>query len=157
MSQYRIYLEAPDYLAQWMKHDLWNETTGRVEFERGSAPHTVLATFLRRTPADYDPGDVSALVPVEVPTFKGVNPDSHNYLPRRGRVALLGACKRMFKRLLEKDLSALARADVQISDIVYAFMEKHGIDDTPKNWETIRQMYKRLRDRDTATVEVNQC
>jgi hypothetical protein len=47
--------------------------------------------------------------------------------------------------VLWNELSVLFNEDVQISDIIYAFMENHGISDDPKNWETIRQMYLRLR------------
>ena len=75
MSQYIIYIKVPDYLYQWLRHDFWNPGLGRVEFERGSNCHSILSRFLRRRPADYKEPDPTGLLPVEVPTFKGMNPD----------------------------------------------------------------------------------
>ena len=153
MSGYCIYLKVPTYLDQWLRHDYWNAMTGRVEFERGSNIHAILSTFLRKRPVDYDPGDVAELLPVEVPTFKGMNPEQHNYLGTEGQKAVVSAIKRNFKRLIDKELSVFRNKDISITDIIYAFMAQHGIDNSARNWETIRQMYKRLRDKSLGTEE----
>ncbi len=156
MSSYSIFLKVPSYLDQWLRHDYWNPTTGRVEFERGSNAHAILSRFLRREPAGYERGDVDGLLPVEVPTFKGMNPDQHNYLIVEGQKALVSAIKRNFKALLDKELSVFYTQDVVITDIIYAFMAKHGIENTERNWETIRQMFKRLRDKSVKSGHVNE-
>lgn len=147
MSQYCIYLKLPDYLDQWLRHDYWNPVTGRVEFERGSNTHAILSRFLRRRPADYEAGDTSELLPIEVPTFKGMNPDQHNYLIKEGQKALASTIRRNFKMLVDKELSVFYSKDVAITDIIYAFMADHGIEPSAQNWESIRQTYKRLRDK----------
>ena len=147
MSLYNIYIQVPEYLDQWLRHDFWNATLGRVEFERGSNCHCILSRFLRHRPKGWKEGDVSGLLPVEVPTFKGVNPDQHNYLIVEGEKALVSAIKRNFKTLLDRELSCFYIRDVVITDIIYAFMATHGIEPTGKNWETIRQMFKRMRDK----------
>lgn len=156
MSLYNIYIKVPDYLEQWLRHDFWNPGLGRVEFERGSNCHSILSRFLRRRPVGYVEGDVSGLLPVEVPTFKGMNPDQHNYLIAEGEKALVSAIKRNFKALVDRELSCFYIRDVVITDIIYAFMASHGIDSTEKNWETIRQMFKRLRDK-SIRCSVNKC
>lgn len=153
MSQYTIHLHVPDYLDQWLRHDHWNPDRQRVEFERGSNVHSILSCFLRKTPAGYIKPDTEGLLPVEVPTFKGMFPDCHNYLTAEGHRALVSALKRNFKALLDKELSVFYTHDVVITDIVYAFMAKHGIESNERNWETIRQMYKRLRDK---SLKINQ-
>lgn len=145
MSQYVIYLSVPSYLDQWLRHEYWNATTGRVEFERGSNCHAILSQFLKKEPAGYERGDVKGLLPVEVPTFKGMNPDQHNFLIDAGRKALVSALKRNFKTLLDRELSVFYSEDVNITELIEAFMEKHGIRYDPKDWETIRQMFYRLR------------
>jgi len=127
-----------------------------VEFERGSNCHSILSRFLRRRPADYSEPDTASLLPVEVPTFKGMNPDSHNFLIPEGEKALVSAIKRNFKTLIDRELSCFYIRDVVITDIIYAFMATHGIDPTEKNWETIRQMFKRLRDK-SSRANVNVC
>ena len=91
---------------------------------------------------------------MEVPTFKGMKPETHNYLSREGQSALISAIKRNFKVLLDKELSVFFAHDVSITDIVYAFMDKHGIEPTAQNWETIRQMYKRMRDKSVKSESV---
>lgn len=157
MSKYCIYLKVPDYLDQWLRHDFWNPYSGRVEFERGSNSHSILSRYLRKEPPGYDPGDTSGLLPVEVPTFKGMNPDQHNYLIEEGKKALVSALKRNFKALLDRELSVFFAQDVVITDIIYAFMASHGIENTERNWETIRQMYKRLRDKSIKSRDVKLC
>lgn len=157
MSQYCIYLKVPPYLDQWLRHDYWNPDTGRVEFERGSNTHSIMSRFLRRQPKHFVPGDVSGLLPVEVPTFKGMNPDQHNYLGLDGQKALVSAIKRNFKTLIDKELSVFYSLDVSITDIIYAFMEDHCIEKTERNWEAIRQMYYRQREKNIRANNVNQC
>lgn len=147
MSNYNFYLKVPSYLDQWLRHDYWNPVTGRVEFERGSNIHSILSTFLRKQPHGFDPGDVSELLPVEVPSFKGMNPDQHNYLGRDGQKAVVSAIKRNFKTCIDKELSVFYNQDISITDIIYAFMETHGIDKTERNWEAIRQMFYRQREK----------
>lgn len=43
------------------------------------------------------------------------------------------------------ELHELFGHDVQITDIIYDFMDRHGIERSERNWEAIRQMYYRLR------------
>jgi hypothetical protein len=108
----------------------------------------VLALFIKRRPAGYTPvtnAESSDLIPIQVPQQSGKNPDTFNYLPEAGVDALKSTIRKRFKMVLWNELSVLFNEDVQISDIIYAFMENHGISDDPKNWETIRQMYLRLR------------
>lgn len=145
MSQFSVYIQAPDYLAQWLRHDFWDPETGRVVFPRGSAPRAVLYSLLRKAPRDYRPGDTAGLLPVEVPTFKGLNPSSFNYLPSSGQAALVSTCKKLFRSTLFEELHGLFGHDVQITDIIYDFMDRHGIERTERNWEAIRQMYARMR------------
>lgn len=147
MSQYNIYISVPEYLDQWLRHDFWNPGLKRVEFERGSNCHAILSRFLRRRPPEYAEGDTTGFLPVEVPTFKGMNPDHHNFLTAEGEKALVSAIKRNFKALVDRELSCFYSRNVVITDIIYAFMASHGIEPTEKNWETIRQMFKRLRDK----------
>lgn len=151
MSQFTLYIKAPDYLAQWLRHHYWDETTGRVVFQRGSAPQAVLYSLLRQPPKGYVEKPDAALLPVEVPSFKGINPATRNYLSESGRAALVSACKKLFRSVMIIELGELFSHDVQITDIIYDFMDKHGIERTETNWETIRQMYLRMRKKSQAS------
>ena len=145
MSQFSVYINPPEYLGQWLRHEYWDSETERVVFPRGSAPRAVLAAMLRKAPSRYLPSHGPCSLPVEVPTFKGINPASFNYLSLSGHAALIAACKTLFKSTLFNELHVLFDHDVQITDIIYDFMDRHGIERTERNWETIRQMYLRMR------------
>lgn len=150
MSQFSVYINPPEYLGQWLRHDFWDDESERVVFPRGSAPRAVLCSLLRKAPRDFHPGDTSGQIPVEVPTFKGINPATFNYLSPTGQTALISACKKLFQSTLSNELHELFNHDVQITDIIYEFMDRHGIDRTERNWETIRQMYSRMRKKSQA-------
>ena len=150
MSQYTLYIKAPAYLDQWLRHQYWDEASGRVVFQRGSAPQAVLYSLLRQPPKGYVEKPDPTLLPVEVPSFKGVNPATRNYLSESGRAALISACKKLFRSMMILELGELFGHDVQITDIIYDFMDKHGIERTETNWETIRQMYLRMRKKSQA-------
>ena len=145
MSQFSVYINPPEYLFQWLKNSYCDEETHRVVFPRGSAPRAVLYASLRANPKNYRQGDTSGLLPVEVPTFKGLNPATFNYLPPTGKKALISTCKKLFKATMYRELHDLFSHDVQITDIIYDFMDRHNIERSEKNWETIRQMYARMR------------
>lgn len=146
MSQFSVYIQAPDYLDQWLRHEYWDPETSRVVFPRGSAPRAVLYSVLRKAPRNWrPPSDTARLLPVEVPTFKGINPSTFNYLRPTGQAALVSTCKKLFRAMLFKELHVLFDHEVQITDVIYDFMDSHGIERTERNWEAIRQMYARMR------------
>lgn len=148
MSQYTVYIKVPDYLNQWCRHEFWNPDTKRVEFPRGSAPRVILQTLLSRAPRpSLAYHDHSGELPVEVPTFKGINPKCYNHLPEAGKKALVSCLKKYFSSVMWQELHPLLNQDIQITDVVYAFLDRHGIEPTPQNWETVRQMYYRMRKR----------
>lgn len=99
MSQFSVYINPPEYLGQWLRHDFWDVESKRVVFPRGSAPRAVLASLLRKAPAHFIPDSNPALIPVEVPSFKGLNPATFNYLSPTGQTALISACKNSFRLL----------------------------------------------------------
>lgn len=146
MSQLSIYLKLPDYLDQWLRNEYWSAEHNRVEFPRGSAPRAILQSCLTKTPR----GALSHLpskneIPIEVPTFKGINPHVYCYLPDRGRKALVSCLKKHFAGVVWQEMQPLLTHDIQISDVVYAFLDRHGIEPTAQNWETVRQMFYRMR------------
>lgn len=153
MSKYTVFIKFPDYMAQWLRHDYWNEEEGRVVFPKGSAPRAVMLTVLRRAPQFYSPVKRDGALPVEVPSAKGLRASEFNYLTPRGMSSLVSACRRMIQMLIFKELSPLFYHEIQITDAVYDFMDKHGIEPSETNWETIRQMYYRIRNKN---LRINQ-
>ena len=154
MSQFVVFLQVPPYLDQWCRDEYWNSETGRVEFPRGSAPRAILQTLLTRRPRVDLFADYTGMLPVEVPTFKGLNPATHNYLPTAGKKALISCLKKFFAAMMWQELHPLLSHDVQITDVIYAFLDRHGIEPTPQNWETVRQMYYRMRKKSVKDQQV---
>lgn len=144
MSQFLLYLKIEPYLAQW----LINEAGGNpVKLRRGSSESDILERFLT-TGATGRTGEISpseANVSIFLPTFRDKDPRYYNYLPPRARKSLERNIYVRFRCQLWKELHTLANVDCPIGELVWAWMESHGIEDDPKNWETIRQMYYRQR------------
>ncbi len=157
MSQLSIYIQLPDYLDQWLRNEFWSPENRRVEFPRGSAPRAILQSCLTKIPYGTMPHFPSAgEIAIEVPTFKGINPRVYCHLPDRGRKALVSCLKKTFSGVVWQELHPLLSHDIQITDVVYAFLDRHGIEPTPQNWETVRQMYYRMRKK-TSQNDVNEC
>lgn len=147
MSKFTVYLKVPDYLHQWCVNEFWNPESRRVEFPRGSAPRAILHSLLSRARNIDLHADNSGLLPIEVPTFKGINPKCYNHLSDVGKKALVSCLKKYFAAMMWQELHPLLSHDIQITDVIYAFLDRHGIEPTPQNWETVRQMYYRMRKR----------
>lgn len=142
MSDILIYLELEDYLRDW----LVNENGNPVVVRKNSAESDILETFLTVPPSDAVP-DLPApgKVAIKLPAFKYKDTRSYNYLPCRARIALAHCIKVRFRVQLWEELHTFDNIGGSITDIIYAWMEKHGIELSEKNWETIRQMYFRKR------------
>lgn len=143
----RIYLQLPMYLREWLRHDFWNEEKQCVVFPKGGAEHIALSLSLKKHPGGNLPTyshDPDAL-PIEVPCFPGRNAQTYSYLNDVGRNMLVSTIKKRFKFMLWDELHCTANMNIQITDLIYVYMDRHGISFDPKNWETIRQMYSRMR------------
>lgn len=145
MSHFSVYINPPKYLGQWLRHDFWDSESARVVFPRGSAPRAILRSLIRKPPRGYRPCAIDGWLPIEVPTFKGINPATFNYLSPNSQTALISACKDLFQATMVSELHELFNHDVSIINVVYEFMDRHGIEPDEKNHEAIRQMYYRLR------------
>lgn len=143
MSQYLLYLNLEPYLAQWFVHEMGGSP---VRLPKGCAEADIIEMFLIPTPSDALPDlPGNDKVPIYIPTFKYKDVRYYNYLSPRARLALVRCISNSFKVQLWQDIHTLHNTDYRITDIIYAWMEMHGIECNEKNWETIRQMYFRKR------------
>lgn len=140
-----LYLELEDYLAQWFINDQGGETP--VRLIRGSMEWCMLEQFLQTPPADYVPqieGDGS--VCIVLPNFRSKDTRCNFYLPPKAAEALKACIRNRF----DIDMwNALHRFDAifhRQDHLIYAFMEKHNIEMTEKNWNAIAKRYQRKRD-----------
>ena len=146
MSQILLYLKIEQYLAEWYKHELGG--TEVLHLPRGSSESDILERFLASAPMDKRVGEVApedANLIIAIPSFRDKDPRYYNYLPPRARKALERNIYVRFRIEMWEELHKLEKAECMISDLIWAWMENHGISDDPKHWETIRQMYYRKR------------
>jgi hypothetical protein len=144
MSKNTIYIKCPDYLAQWLKHEFWSDEEQRVKFPRGSAEHVIMQMFITKRRYVVQPS-TAGLLAVEVPQVPRMNPAVYCDVTESGKKTLISTIKLRFKKQMWEELHVIFPMDVQITDLIYAYLEKVGIEPTPKNWETVRQMYARMR------------
>jgi len=139
-----FYIELDDYLAQWFIH----EHGGRnpVQLVRGSPESDIVEAFVQVPPKDYRPSCGSMFhVPVMFPHFRGKDPQFYNYLPPCAIEALIRCIRVRFDVQMWEELHRFGYLGKRKDEIIYAWMEKHGIEPTETNWCTIAKRYQRKR------------
>lgn len=140
MNQYTIYLKAPDYLANWMNHTFGNPVVLVKDGPESRLLHEqICKTPINRTP---DTGEDSNVM-VRIPFFKSKDPETYNYIHQSGKKALLESFYTLLRKNLMEEVGALENGNCKIATLIYAYMEKHGIDE--KHWYTVSQIYYRTR------------
>lgn len=138
-----VYLKLEKYLAEWYIHENGGQP---VVLKKGCAESDILELFLQKQPQDK-PVDLGreANVSIRIPSYKWKDPRVYNYLPPKAKIALAHTIYTRFRVQLWRDLHRLDNTDAPVTDLIYAWMEAHGIEDDGKAWETIRQHYLRKR------------
>lgn len=145
MAQFLLYVPLEDYLAQWFINDQGGETP--VHLTRGSVESKILEIFLTRRPVDINPDlGGEGKVAVVIPEFRNRTPEIYNHLPRHAMNQLQSCIRHRFDIALWKDLNCFGNIIRNRQDeLIYAWMEKHGIEATEKNWNAIVKRYQRQR------------
>lgn len=132
-------------MAQWAIHEFGGTTP--ISLPKHSIERRILEFFLQKRP-DNLPSDIdnNANLVIQLPVFKEKDPmRGFSYLPPRAQKLLVRTLKNRFKIKLWDDLHVFSNCGEEISSLIYAWMEKNGIEDSPQNWEAIRQIYYRQR------------
>ena len=145
MSQICLYIPLDDYLAQWFIHEQGGSVP--VKLTRGSIESGLLEQFLQTPPQDYMPeigGD--GKLAIEIPSFRNKDPRTYYYLPPKAREAFIVCLRNRFDLVMWQSLHRFSSVFSRQDELIYAFMEKHGIEMTEKNWNAIAKRYQRKRD-----------
>lgn len=144
MSDICIYLKVEPYLAEWFTHEQGG--TQPVHLRRGMVECDILEIFLRPLPKDEQPDTgQGANLAIALPYFKSCDPRSRSYLPPVASRVLARVIHARFRVQLWEELHRLENVGAQLSALIYAWMEKHGISDTESNFFLISKMYYRQR------------
>ena len=144
MSGIFIYIKLEPWLAQWVI----NEQGGNpLAFNRNSTEHKILEMSLIRQPYGVSP-DLPGenKVAVELPHFKYKDVRVYNHLPQNAKRAIKQCIRNRFVIELWQDLHTFGYIGKRKQDIIYAWMEAHGIDATETNFFALQKIYQRKRE-----------
>lgn len=144
MSDLTIAIKLTPYLREWFIHE--NGGHYPVKLIKNSTESTIVEYFLKERPADAKSiEDANCLI--YIPTYKNLDVRKFNYLAPKAVNALESAIANRFKIQMWKELHKLENCYVDIGNAICAYMEDHGISGVrgDTNWESIRQMYYRMR------------
>lgn len=145
MDKFLLYVPLEDYLAQWFVHNQGGQVP--VTLTRGSVESKILEVFLTKRPEGINP-DISTegKVPVVIPEFRTRPAQTYNHLPCHAMNQLRSCIRSRFDIALWKDLSDFGNIiRNRQDDLIYAWMEKNGIELSEKNWNAIAKRYQRQR------------
>ena len=144
MSNICVYLQNVEpYLKQWFIHEHGGEYP--VSLVRGSVESNILMLFLENKKADHIEAIDEKTLAIYIPSYKRCDPRNRNFLPERAKVALHKCIKNRFDVQMWQDLHQFNNLGLQIDDIIYAWMEQHGIELSEMNWNAIAKRYQRKR------------
>ena len=139
---YCIYLELEPYLAQWLLYD--NGGITPVRFKKGSIENRILESFLIVMPPNARPDLPTATsLPVAIPSFKHLDPRTYNYLPVSAKKELKYCIRNRFLIQLWNDLHQFGHIGKRRDNLIYTWMDAHGIENTETNFNTITKIYQR--------------
>jgi hypothetical protein len=139
-----IYIPLEDYLAQWFIHEHGGNVP--VQLIRGSVESKILEVYLTALPEGEKPQcSEDGMVAIAIPNFRNRPPQTYNYLPHRALASLLNVIRNCFDIQLWKDLHQFGHISKRQDELIYAWMEKHGITINETNWNAIAKRYQRQR------------
>lgn len=140
-----LYLKLDEYLAQWFIHDQGGAYP--VRLVRGSVESAILELFLETPPPDYVPElQEPGWIAIELPNFRNKDTRDNYYLPPKARDALVTCIRNRFDLAMWNALHRFANVFKRQDNMIYAFMEKNGIELSERNWNAIAKRYQRKRD-----------
>ena len=140
-----ITLDLPPYLAQWYVFTEGGDVP--VSPRRGSIEADLLETFLQRPPKDWTPGDEpEGSVTVRLPQFRSKDTRICFWLSPSARSLIEDAIRTRFDVCMWQELHRFSNIFRRRDRLIYAFMEKYGIEPTETNWCAIEKRYRRKSD-----------
>lgn len=146
MSEIILYVQCEEYLRQWIIHASGGITP--VRLRKGSPEAFFLEAFLQRKSQkipDQRPDQDS--LAICIPSFRHKPPESFNRLSETSRKAFLRIFRSRFDYQIWNDLCNIESSFSRKDELIAAWMEANGIDDTEKNTLAVTKRLQRLRDR----------
>ena len=144
MSEYQVYIKMPSYLRQWFIHR--HGGSEPVKLIKGSIESKLLKIALVKQPENVVirtkmPDEVAVCIPYS----KARDPRTYNVITETGRRALIANGKNAFDVDCWNFLHDFGAITMQQKDLIYLYMEQHGIIEDGSCWDSIAKNYQRLR------------
>ena len=145
MSQITVHIPMEDYLAQWFIHERGG--TVPVSLGYGSVESKILETYLIKRPHDVGPDfGGEGKVAVYIPTFRNRPAEVYNYLPKAAAQVFANSIRHRLDIELWNAVHPFEKMGLQrIDELIYAFMEAHGIKFDESNWNALAKRFQRQR------------
>lgn len=139
-----VYITLDPYLAQWFVHEQGGNNP--VCLMRGSIERSILEQFLQRLPDGVAPQTSrNGGLAIVIPQFKHKPPETFFYLPKAAEDLLVSCIRNRFDIDMWTSLNKFVSVFRRMDELIYAFMEKNGIEMTETNWNAIAKRYQRKR------------
>ncbi len=141
---YYVYVKMPSYLKQWLIHR--HGGSPEVSLIRGSVESKLLQRVTvplppGERPAKKEEGDIAIIIPWS----KYHDPRTYNHVTDTGKRCLVQMFKNAFDIELWEFLHDFGAVGKQKKDLIYLFMEQHGIIEDGSCWDAIAKIYQRMR------------
>lgn len=155
MSEITLSFQCDPYLKQWFI----NECGGMhpVRLRRNSPESNCLQFALRPKSAgfqDPDTGDDPLIV--YIPTFRFMNPETYNRITPTGRKMFISVLRQRFDDQLWYDMHSVYNFSISKDDLIYTWMESHGIENTETNFCSVAKRLQRMRNRALSKIRVRE-
>lgn len=146
MSDFTLSFQCEDYLRQWCIDDAGGSSPVRL---RKNSPESNCLQFCLRpkSKAEPEPEIIGIPLVIYIPTFRLKNPEVYNHITNVGRKAFISILKKRFDVQLWSDLHAIQNFGIPKEDLIYAWMDSHGIEPTEKNFCAVAKRLQRIRER----------
>lgn len=156
MPQITLSIPCDQYLAQWYIHDTGGASP--VKLRKNSPEQHLLRCILssKNTAPQPDLKNQSHASSLEIiiPYFKGMPPEIYNRLSERGQKVFIDTLRKRFDLQLFQDLAPVLNAVERRDELIWAWMEAHGIEPEERNWFAVEKRLKRMIDRLNTKIRV---
>lgn len=141
---YSINIEFEQYLYEWLLFECKGKFP--VYFPKLSIENRILQTNLMEVPPNAKIDcDSANVVPIGIPKLKNIDRDIHTYLPVYARADLHDNIRNRFIIQFWGHIHQPCNIGKRKDKLIMAFMEKHGIEVSDKNYNTLHKIYMRER------------
>lgn len=153
MSDITLSFQCEDYLRQWFINQ--NGGTSPVRLKKNT-PESNCLQFALRSKSESDPVPEIKGEPlvVFIPSFRFKNPKDFNHITATGRRCFISILRMRFDEQIWYDMHSVYDFGIRKDEMIYAWMESHGIDLTEKNYNAVAKRLQRLRERTLTKVRV---